>query len=178
MARTTRLASFEPVFVITACYLSLRHVSCRLHAIQTINTSQHKKMKNFYKKNLQVQTTLDASFGPVFVTTAYHPTLRHISCRFRLVSIKEDKKKHTYGPNNASRIVWACFHHHRMLSLSPSRILQITSYIDNKILVSIKKDEEIFKKNTYRSKQRVWSCLGPFSSPLHIIQGWVSNPTV
>ena len=84
-------------------------------------------MKNFYKKiptgPNDARKRLDASFGPVFITTAYHPTLCHISCRFRLVSIKEDKKKHTYGPNNVSRIVWASFHHHRMLSLSPSHIL-------------------------------------------------------
>ena len=105
--------------------------------------------------------TLDASFEPIFVTTAYHPTLRRISCGFRLVSIKEDKKKHTCGPNNARRVVWACFHHHRMLSLSPLRILQIKSYIDNKILVSIKKDEEIFLKKYLQVQTTRLALFGP-----------------
>ena len=68
------------------------------------------------------QTTPDASFGPVFVVSrsavSAHPVVYTVIRTYieskSLVSIKKNeqkrKKKLTYGPNDASDVVWAPFH--------------------------------------------------------------------
>ena len=71
------------------------------------------------------QTTQNASFGPVFIITAFHFSPH---CVFRrkheLVDKKRDKKrdilKNTYGPGvtptiqtTCFRVIWASSHHRR-----------------------------------------------------------------
>jgi uncharacterized protein YciI len=61
--------------------------------------------------------TLDASFGPVFTTTALYFFSRPVNL-YEILSVikkhslvlkkcKEQKKVLTYGPNDASGVVWA-----------------------------------------------------------------------
>ena len=59
-----------------------------------------------------------ASFGPVFIVAGFPVTYFVISLYETSVSTKKTrgiyKKKLTYGPNDSSGVVWACFHTHPM----------------------------------------------------------------
>ena len=65
------------------------------------------------------QTTSDALFGPVFIVPAQsimYLVIRTYIYNKTFVSIKKKrrkmkKKKLTYGPNDARRVVWARFRH-------------------------------------------------------------------
>ena len=87
------------------------------------------------------QTTRLASFGPVLIVSivlvAYFVYYKCIYYKI-LVSIfnkktKEILKKLTYGPNDASGIVWARSRHLR----PPCRVLCVLKCIHYKILVKI-----------------------------------------
>ena len=76
------------------------------------------------------QTTCLVLFGPVFIVPAQFITdlvIRTYIHSRTFVSIKKktkknEKKKLTYGPNNVSDVVWACFH-------CPCPIHHVSSYL-------------------------------------------------
>jgi hypothetical protein len=71
------------------------------------------------------------------------------------------KKKLTFGPNDARRVVWACFHHRRSPFLFASGMSILNRKYNLKKFVSIKK----MGKNTNLWPKRRWTRhLGPHRS--------------
>ena len=73
------------------------------------------------------QTTRFASFGPVFLIAAQPKPAHRFITRIepkknkkKQVKHEQKKKPHTYGPNNAKRVIWARFSHRCPTESSPS----------------------------------------------------------
>jgi hypothetical protein len=114
MAQTTRLASFGPVCVIAG---RLVHLLDRYNLNITEIIISIWKTRTEIKNDIPMaQTTCLASFGPVCIIAGL---LVHLLVRYDLntteiiISIKKHEQKlkmiHTYGPNDARRVVWAQF---------------------------------------------------------------------
>ena len=118
MAQTMPDALFGPIFVAATppiAYFIYYNYICYKPQLVSKKEEEMKKKKN----SLMAQTTHLVLFGPIFVAAAppvacfidYHQYVYTINISW--LKKNEERKKLTYGTNNARCVVWPCFccHH-------------------------------------------------------------------